>query len=176
MTEIKFYKSKRKAVRLLLLCTPFVAMGIWMLVDGNLFGWALIAFFGLAYPVGIFNLFDKRPQIILNEIGIFDRSISQDFINWELIRNAYPFAVGRERFICLVVDEQFKPSKKKGRFYKGVAKLNEAIGAQELNINLGQVQKINDIKLTLFILQMSKATKTDKAKLLKNLPSKVYKV
>ncbi|MEM7486186.1 MAG: STM3941 family protein [Bacteroidota bacterium] len=174
MRALKLYKSKRKAVRLLLLCTPFVAMGIWMLVEGNLFGWALIAFFGLAYPVGIFNLFDKRPQIILNEIGIFDRSISQDYINWELIQNAYPIAISGQRFICLVVDEKFKPSKKKGRFSKSVAKLNEAIGAQELNINLGQVQKINDIKLTLFILQMSKANKTDKAELLKSLPSKVY--
>ena len=151
------------------ICTPFVVLGIFILGKSPLVGWFSIAFFGLAYPIGIYNLLDKRPAIILNELGIFDRSINKEFINWELIKEAYPISINRQKFICLVVDEKFKPSKKKGFFYKSVSKLNEAIGAQELNLNLNQVQKIDEVKLTLFILKMSKATKTDKAILLKEL-------
>jgi hypothetical protein len=146
-----------------------VVLGIFILGKSPLVGWFSIAFFGLAYPIGIYNLLDKRPAIILNELGIFDRSINKEFINWELIKEAYPISINRQKFICLVVDEKFKPSKKKGFFYKSVSKLNEAIGAQELNLNLNQVQKIDEVKLTLFILKMSKATKTDKAILLKEL-------
>jgi hypothetical protein len=169
MTEIKLYKSKKRAIQVMALCTPFVVLGIFILGKNPWIGWLSIGFFGLAYPLGIFNLLDKRPMLIINEIGIFDRSAHKEFINWELIKDAYPISISRQKFICLLVDEKFKPSKKKGLFYKSVVKLNEAIGAQELNINLGQIQKIDEVELTLFILKMAKATKTEKATLLKEL-------
>jgi len=146
-----------------------------MLTEKPLIGWFSIFFFGLGYPIGIFNLFDKRPMIIMNEIGIFDRSANADFINWELIQGGYPFDIKGQKFICLIIDEKFKPSKKKGLFHKSMVKLNEAIGAQELNIHLGQIQKINEDELTDFILQMSKANKSDKVELIKTLPNTVYK-
>ena len=50
-----------------------------------------------------------------------------------------------------MVDEQYKPSRKKGLFYRNVVKLNEAIGAQEINLSLGQI-KIDVGKLNKFIL------------------------
>ena len=170
MTEIKFYKSKKRAIRMMLLCSVFVLLGIWLLPKNPLIGWSSIGFFGLGYPLGIYNLFDKKPMIIINEIGIFDRSANQDFINWELIHDAYPINISGQKFICLIIDEKFKPSRKKGKLYKNAAKLNEAIGAQELNIHLGQIQKINEIKLTQFILQMSKVDKNSKTALIKMLP------
>lgn len=34
-------------------------------------------------PVGLFHVFDKRPQIIIIETGIWDRPISQDEVKWE---------------------------------------------------------------------------------------------
>jgi hypothetical protein len=173
MTEIKLYKSKQRAIRLILLCTPFVLIGIWMLADKPLIGWLSIGFFGLGYPLGIYNLFDKRPMIIINEIGIFDRSANSEFINWELIQDAYPININGQKFICLIINEKFKPSRKKGVTYRSTVKLNEAIGAQELNIHLGQIEKIDEIKLTEFILEMSKADKKTKAELIKTLPNTV---
>lgn len=151
------------------LCTPFVVLGILMIGKNPWLGWFSVAFFGLAYPMGIFNLLDKRPMLIFNEIGLFDRSTHNEFINWELINDAYPINIGGQKFICLLIDEHFKPSKKKNRFYKSVGKLNEIIGAQELNINLGQIQKIDEVKLTLFILNMVKSTKMDRTTLIKEL-------
>ena len=144
-----------------------------MLTDKQLMGWLCIGFFGLGYPLGIYNLIDKKPMIIINEIGIFDRSANRDFINWELIHDAYPININGQKYICLIIDEKFKPSRKKGVIYKSAVKLNEAIGAQELNIHLGQIKKIDEIKLTEFIIEMSKADKTTKAKLIKTLPNTV---
>ena len=171
MTEIKLYKSKKKAIKLLLLCTPFVLGGIWLLRENPIVGWCSIAFFGMGYVAGIYNLMDKKPMIIINEIGIFDRSTHNGFINWELIHNAYPMSISGQKFICLVIDEKFKPSKKKGKWFKGLAKMNEAIGAQELNIQLGHIQKIDEIKLNHFILLMSRANPSEKAGLVKALES-----
>ena len=158
---------------MMLLCSIFVALGIWLLPKEPIVGWSCIGFFGLAYPLGIYNLIDKKPMIIINEIGIFDRSANQEFINWELILDAYPINISGQKFICLIIDEKFKPSRKKGTFYRSAVKLNEAIGAQELNIHLGQIEKIDEIKLTEFILQMSKADKSTKTELIKTLPNTV---
>jgi len=172
MTEIKIYKSYSKALWLLCASAAFVSLGILLIVKAGhpVIGWISVLFFGLGIPISLFNLFDRRPQIIINEIGIFDRTIHKEIINWELIQTAYPISIHSNVFICLVVDENFRPSKKKGKFYNKVVDLNHAIGAQELNINLGQV-KVDEIKLTEFILRMIVADRSTKSDLIKQLPT-----
>ncbi len=119
-------------------------------------GWMSICVFSLGYPVGLFQLFDRRPQIIINELGIWDRTTKQDTINWEIIKNAYLGDVHGQKFICLQVDESYEPSNKKGKWYRNFAKLNKSLGFQELNLSLGQI-KIDEVRLTEFIIAMSKA-------------------
>jgi hypothetical protein len=167
MTEIKLYKSSWRAIKLILLCSIFVAIGLWGIMTDmpSWIAWFIIGFFGLGYPVGLLHLFDRRPQIIINEIGIFDRTTHKDFINWEIIHDAYPIDIYNQKFICLVVDEQFIPSKKKGKIYRKTAKFNEMIGAQELNLSLGQI-RIDVSKLTEFIILMRSAKKSDKMELI----------
>lgn len=178
MTEIRLYKSPWKALRVFAFTLPFVIGGVWLITkeDTNtieqVVGWAGACFFGLGIPVGLFHLFDRRPQIIINEAGIYDRTAHKDFINWAIIQDAYPIDIYGQKFISLVVGEDFKPSKKKGRFYKSVVRLNEAIGAQDLNIQLGQI-KINETKLAEFIKAMTKADENEKEKLIKGLSNKV---
>lgn len=123
--------------------------------------WSSIIFFGLGYPVGLFQLFDRRPQIIINEIGIFDRMIHKDFINWEIIQDAYLAEMHGQKFICLVVDQQFEPSKSKGKLTRELAGFSKALGFQELNISLGNV-KVNAERLTEFILAMRTADKPNR--------------
>lgn len=153
---IKLYKSPRRAITLLLLCSIFVVGGLYMLQETNApkwVAWMNIGFFGLGLPVGLFHLFDRRPQILINEIGIYDRTMYKDFINWEVIRDAYPINISGQKYICLIVDEKYEPSWRKGKFSKTMADLSKGIGAQELNIWLGQIV-IDEIKLTQFIQTM----------------------
>ena len=159
MIEVKLYKSPWKALLLLISSGAFVALFIFLMsIKGpKLMAILGLVFFGFGVCVALFHLFDRRPQIIINDIGIFDRTIHDQFINWELIRNAYTFDVHGQKFISLKIDDNFKPSKKKGKWYKRVAKLNEALGAQELNINLSQIH-MNTKRLTAFILKMTEAT------------------
>ncbi len=170
-TEIKLYKSKRKALKLFLLSAPLFAGGIWMIVRDDssqtdlIMGWIGTCLFGLAIPVGIYHLLDKRPQVVINEIGIFDRTTHEEFINWDIIKDAYPINIYGQQFVCLLVAENFKPSKKKGLLQRGFAKLNKGIGAQELNINLGQLDA-NSFKMTDFILAMIHADKSKRLELI----------
>jgi hypothetical protein len=171
MQEFKLYKSPGRAKRLILGCSVFVIIGFWQLESEHTPLWmaySSICFFGLGVIVGLFHLLDDRPQIVINEVGIFDRMGQKEMINWEIIKDAYLLNISGQPFICVVVDEKFKPSKKKGSFYRKVANLSEFIGAQEINISLGQLN-VDYQKLTDFILQMRSATKSDKNDMLKSI-------
>jgi hypothetical protein len=158
MTEIKLYKSHWRAIRIFLLTIPFVAIGIYMVTKTDIdqsdrvIAWLCICFFGLGIPVSLFQLFDRRPQIIINETGIWDRTTKEGIINWEVIKYAYVIEIYKQEFVALVMDESFELKAPK---YKWVERLNEQIGAQKVNLALGQV-KIDSSKLLSFILLMIK--------------------
>jgi hypothetical protein len=158
MTEIRLYKSPLRALRILLLTIPFVAIGIWMAsasgidTSDRVIGALCILFFGLGIPVSLFQLFDRRPQIIINQTGIWDRTTKQDVIKWEAIKYAYIIEIYRQEFIALMLDESFELKAPK---YKWVTRLNELVDAQKVNISLGQV-KIDSAKMLRFILLMIK--------------------
>lgn len=164
MTEIKLFKSSWKGIRLIALTLPFVVIGIWMISKEQkgtfdyVMGWLCISFFGLGIPLGIFTLLDKRAQIIINENGIFDRTLKQGEIKWEQIIEAYPIDINNQKFISLVVDETFVFKKKQ---YKWVQKLNEFVGAQKLNLNLSQI-KIDETKLSELINKIRSSEKNER--------------
>jgi hypothetical protein len=169
--EIKLYKSPWRAIKLLFLSSVFVVGGILLLTQPaapRWLGWFTISFFGLGYPVAIFHLLDRRPQIIINELGIFDRTTYKDFINWEVIRDAYPIDISGQKYVCLVVDEKYEPSYTKRGLARSAARLAKKIGAQELNIWLGQIN-IDEKKLTQFILSMIGTSPSNRSKNLRIL-------
>jgi hypothetical protein len=169
MTEIKIYKSPWKAIKLILLCSIFVLGGLYMLNQHDtprLVAWLSILFFGIGYPIGLYQLLDRRPQIVINEIGVFDRTTHNSFINWEIIQGAYLVQIHGQKFICLVVDQQFEPSRSKGKLAQNISKLSKSIGCQELNISLGSV-KVNAEKLTDLILLMRSAEKPKREMLIR---------
>lgn len=169
MKEIILYKSPKKSLQLILPCLLFVLLGIFIVSrGGGWIGWMSIIFFGLGIPIAVINLLDRRPQIIINEIGVFDRTIHKEVINWEVIRDAYPISINGQKFIALVIDEDFKPSRKKGFFYRKTARLNELIGAQELNLNLTMVN-VDEVQLTLLIQSLIRADKRERKDMINSI-------
>ena len=156
--EIKLYKSRWKALLLLVACVVLAFGAILMLRDpdaSHFWAWCDLCIFGPCIPLSLFNLFDRRPQIILNEIGIFDRTAYTDYINWEVIQGAYVMEINWNKFLCVIVDEQYEPSRKKKLFTRLAARRNKSVGAQELNINLVGVS-VDAKKLGQFILEMAR--------------------
>lgn len=94
MSEIKLYKRPLKELRYYFLIIPLVAIGIWMVsseptgTTNYIVGWLCISFFGLMILVGLFQLFDRRPQIIITEQGVWDRTTKEAEIRWEQIQSA----------------------------------------------------------------------------------------
>ncbi|MBD2770341.1 hypothetical protein IC235_20835 [Hymenobacter sp. BT664] len=165
MTEFRLYNSRGKALRLMLMCAALVGLGCSLIphwVSG-----VLIALFGLGFPVSILRLLDRRPQIIVNEVGVFSRATHPEFINWEIIRDSYLATIYRQQAICLVVDEAFEPSRTKGKFRQGLVKLNQMLGFQELNIPLANVD-VDGIRFAELILAMRSAEPSERERLVKH--------
>lgn len=159
MPEYKLYKSPFKAVRLLVLSAPFVAAGIWLMVgEANaapiqkLCGLTAVGFFGLGIVLGCFHLFDRRPQIIINQNGIWDRTTRQDEIKWNQIQKVYIVYIRGQKFISLKVDKTFIW---KNEVKGWVKRLNRIYGLQDINLQLSQL-KIDEKRFASFIRKMSK--------------------
>ncbi len=168
MTEIKLHKTTTKGLKLIGMTVPFVVIGIWIVTKeppgtiDYIMGWFCTCFFGLGIPIGLFQTFDKRPQIIINENGVWDRTTKQDEIKWEQVIEAYPLDIFNQKFISIVADKTFVFKKKQ---YKWAAKINKIVGAQQLNLHLGQIN-VDVNKLAELINDLSKAKKEDRKKLL----------
>lgn len=168
MTEIKLTKTPIKAIRIFLFSIPFVAIGIWQISSNDLFtfdwimGLICTGFFSLGLFVGIFHFLDKRPQIVINENGIWDRTTKQDLIKWDQIIEAYPVIIYKQRFVSLVVNESFTLKTKQ---FKWAMKLNKKFGAQPLNIQISQI-KIDHIEFVDFINSMINSEKSNRSKII----------
>lgn len=79
------------------------------------------------------------------------------------IKAAYPLNIYKQRFVSLVVDEAFLMQ---NGSYKWTDQLNEAVGAQKINLSVSQL-RIDEHKLSAFINEMISADKDDQQGLLK---------
>ena len=168
MDEIKIYKSPAKALRLIFLASIFVVPCVYALITHKLnmpplLAWPGAVFFGAGMLYGIFNLVDRRPQIVINNEGIFDRMAYKDFINWNLIKDAYVFHINRQTFIGIVIYPSAAHLIKK----KGSLRLSKHVGFQDITLSLGTI-KIDELQFRNFIVAMAKADNNKRQLMISN--------
>jgi hypothetical protein len=166
--EYKLYKSWRKAVPVALGSALFVVVSLllslkkepapWYVV------WAGIGFFTPCMLVGLYNLLDRRPQIILDEKGIYDRTLHREAIPWAAIRYAYPVKSHGVCFIALALDESFIARLKMSAW----SRLNRAVGFQPFNLNLVYINA-NPEKLCTVVLLLARLAPEERATFLEVL-------
>ncbi|HMG92746.1 MAG TPA: hypothetical protein VK589_21965 [Chryseolinea sp.] len=157
--EITLYKSPKKAFKLILISSivAVCAMFVLVTIDAPTTAWyVIIGVYGLVYPVALFHLFDRRPQIVINEIGIFDRRTCKDFINWKVIKRAWAQDAMVVSDVFLLVDDKYLSSLKKAAVNRP-RMIYPEIRAHLVVISVGQLA-VDPFKLTEFILKMIKAS------------------
>ncbi len=90
MQNLSVKKSIWKALKLVVLASALVAMGVFLISQNNsksFVGWINVVFFGLSLSVGLYQLFDRRPQLIADENGFFDRMVLNESISWSSIES-----------------------------------------------------------------------------------------
>ena len=151
MDSITANNSRWKYIGLAAMCVPFVVIGCLMLMfpksgslKETLAGWAGVILFGLGSIVFLWQIFDSRPRIVVDESGIFDRTLSVGTIEWQDIKHAYLNSVVGNPFISLVLTNPEKYLERAMNSQKKLARLNKYLGAETININLSGIDKSPD--------------------------------
>jgi hypothetical protein len=165
MKEIKLYKSPLKSLRLLFLTSILVIPSIWLITkdkETDKIIWFCLCFFGFGFLLSLFNILDRRAQIIVTKIGIWDRTSRQGIIKWEYIEDANDVQIFKQVFVALKTNENFVMKKK---LYKWAKFLNNAVGGQEVNLNVSYI-KVDLEKFITFINIMKSENIEDREKVM----------
>lgn len=133
--------ARGRYAAMLLGALAFVAMGALMVLrqpglESYLIGGASIVFFGGGAVLFVFQLIDRRPRLILDDEGLYDRTLGVGVIPWRDIADAQLVSVRGHAFVCLHLRN---PEHWIGRLSAGqrrLAALNQRMGFALLNVNL----------------------------------------
>jgi len=92
-----------------------------------------IAFFGLCLAAPIVKWFDRRDILVIDEQGIRDLRLGRGTIPWENIKSITEFAVSRQRYFALDVDDPMRYVDRPLKRF--MLRLNRAAGFSALNIS-----------------------------------------
>jgi hypothetical protein len=113
--------SKKKVVLLILGASVFVVLGIWLFYLDDAFiqsqrqfnnptlihsvGMASIVFFGLCGVFATKKLFDKKPGLIFNSIGVIDNAsgIAAGLVEWSEIVGSGIFEIQKQKILIIKV-------------------------------------------------------------------------
>jgi hypothetical protein len=144
MEKLIIKNSRRKYLRMLIVCMGFVGGGIWMVIDGARFGWLGILFFGFGNLTFIWQIADPRPRLIIDEQGVSDRMLGVGRIAWSDIQSAYLKSVYGNDFICLKLRNADKYKQKLSQTRRSLAGANRAFGFTDFYLNLSGVDASTD--------------------------------
>lgn len=143
MSTLTFHNSRGKYALFLLISVGFVALCIAMTRiaegGGRVIGWVGAIFFGAGVPVLLRALFDRRPRLVIDAQGVFDRTLGVGVIAWDDIVEAELRTTHRNAFIALELTDPKKYLHRSRRVVSKLAGVNKAMGFAEINLNLGGV-------------------------------------
>ncbi|MGA2541133.1 MAG: STM3941 family protein [Verrucomicrobiota bacterium] len=136
--QFVFKRSYWKIVPLLIASLAFVASGVFLLLRSpdKWVGWMSIIFFGACALVFVWQLLDARPRLIIDDSGVFDRSLGVGVIPWSQIVDAYPRTITSSSFVCLVLHQACPFLSRLPSRRRAFAKLNRQLGFTDFSINL----------------------------------------
>jgi len=144
MTPIVFGPSRGRLMLLLLASLAFVFGGVVIVFMGHDFaravtGWSSIVFFGACAAVFVAQLLDARPRIVVNDAGVFDRTLRVGVIPWRDILGADVREIANNRFFALRLRDPHSLLARLGAVHRRLAETNTALGFEPLNLNLTAV-------------------------------------
>lgn len=141
--------SRWRHVMLLLGSLAFVAGGVFILgmppsrgesvQEQQTIGWGCIIFFGGCGLVGVWQLIDLRPRLIIDDDGIYDRTLGVGRIPWEEIQGAYLLTVSGHDFICLELLDADRYLQRTNPVKRALAGAKTALGFAPISLNLSCV-------------------------------------
>lgn len=144
MTPLVLGPSRGRFALLLVVSLAFVFAGVAMALLGNDFravfiGWTSIVFFGACAIVFGIQLLDGRPRIIVDDHGVFDRSLGIGVIPWAEILGADVREVADNRFISLDLRDANIFLARLSPVRRRLTEANTGLGFPPINLNVAAV-------------------------------------
>lgn len=130
--------SPRKAVAVLLACIGLAVAGL-CLPSGGRVGWlegACALFFGGGALCFVFRALDRRPQVVLDDEGLFDRRLRVGPVPWERIEGAALVRVYGSAVLCLRVDAVERLAPGRERRWRAASRAGRRLGLGDLCVGL----------------------------------------
>jgi len=93
-------------------------------------------FFGGCALAFIRELLDARPRIVIDDAGVFDRTLKVGIISWDDILDAEGLSKSGQPFIALRLRSDAKYADRLSPGYRRLVQLQHAVGFATLNLNL----------------------------------------
>ena len=132
--QIEIQLSKIKLLLMLVGSLTFVALGLWLVITRPtahhfhrynsttmlIAGYASIIFFGLCALIAMRKLFDNRPGLVIDDLGLSDNSsgVSSGQILWADILNISVIEIQRQKIIMLQVNNPQDYINRQTNFFK----------------------------------------------------------
>ena len=151
MDNLIVKNSKIKLVGLLLASIVFVVAGIWIAQVGSpgkgIVGYICASFFALGIPVSLFQIFDHRPKLVIDSLGIDDKRWGIGKIPWSEITNFNVRNIETQEFLCLYLENEEKYLKKLSKFQRKIVDVNKTLNFPPFCISISQLNlDSNEIK------------------------------
>ncbi|HEV8664204.1 MAG TPA: STM3941 family protein [Candidatus Methylomirabilis sp.] len=120
--------------------------------------WLCILVFGGAALVFLGRFMDPRPRVVIDSLGILDRTLGVGLIPWSDIKAAYLSSVGGQDVILLELRDpetylaRLSPSR---RAMRALAAGNDLLGFTPLSVNLSWVDANSQEVLTLILKRIN---------------------
>jgi hypothetical protein len=136
--------SRSRSFLPLLGCLAFTAGGVFILfapprskeLIDVVGGWLCTIFFGGGVLIAAWQLFDSRPRIILDDEGIFDRTLGPGKIPWARVEGAYIQSIHGTDFICLQLLDAERHIQNLTVAKRALIDLNTSLGFTPISLNL----------------------------------------
>jgi hypothetical protein len=139
MEPLVIRSSRWRYVLLLLVSAGFVAVGtlLVMRTPNQTVGWANVVFFGVCAATFLWQVVDARPRLVIDERGVFDRTLGVGVIPWSEIEAVDPRAMMGQQFVSLTLRDPSLLTRRLPQWRRTLTRANRAAGFEELNLNLG---------------------------------------
>ncbi len=102
-------------------------------------GWLTAGFFGPGALLLGWQIFDRRPRLVIDSDGVFDRTIGIGRIDWDDIESAHLNSTNGNDFICLVLRDPSLYVDQMSWLRRKLASANAALGFSSVTLNLSGI-------------------------------------
>ncbi len=135
------HAARGRLVGMLLIAGAFATIGVFMLFDrakpSTVWVGALnVLVFGSGVLIFARQVLDRRPRVVIDDAGVFDRTLGVGVIAWDQIDDARMASAGEHVFVCLVLKDATRYTRTQSPLRRWMTHGNRALGFTALSINL----------------------------------------